>query len=66
MWLGSHQVTGSVERNDVFSLIWRCYGPKRDILDYWGTLIFHILSYYILSMDKGLIGLKEWIYVRYH
>ena len=43
-----------VARNYIFSLIWRCYGPKWDILDYWGTNIFCILSYYILSKDKGL------------
>ena len=24
----------SVARNYIFSLIWRCYGPKQDILDY--------------------------------
>ena len=29
-----------VARNDIFSLIWRCYGQKQDILDYWGKLIF--------------------------
>ena len=40
--------------NDILGINWRCYGPKRDILDYWGTLIFRILSYYILSMDKVL------------
>ena len=31
-----------VPRNDIFSIIWRCYGPNRGILDYWGTLIFCI------------------------
>ena len=41
-------------RNYIFSIIWRCCGPKWDILDYWGTNIFCILSYYILSKDKGL------------
>ena len=45
---------GSVARNDISILIWRCYGPKQDILNYWGTLIFCLLSYYILSKDKGL------------
>ena len=40
--------------NYVFSLIWTCYGPKWDILDYWGTIIFCLLSYYILLKDKGL------------
>ena len=43
-----------VARNYIFSIIWRCYGPKRDILDYWGTNIVSILSYYILSKDKGI------------
>ena len=43
-----------VARNYIFSLIWRCYGPIRDILDYWATIIYCLLSYYILSKDKGL------------
>ena len=50
------QTRGSVARNYIFGLIWRCYGPKRDILDYWETNICCILSYYILSKDKGLQG----------
>ena len=54
MRLVSLQMRGSVAINYVFSLIWRCYGPKRDILDYWGTKIFCLLSYYILLKDKGL------------
>ena len=29
-----------VARNGIFSLKWRHYGPKRDILVYWGILIF--------------------------
>ena len=52
-----HALRGSspvVARNYIFSLIWRCYGPKRDILDYWGTILYCLLSYYILSKDKGL------------
>ena len=48
-----------VEIIDIFSLKWRYYGPKRGFLDYWGTHIFCLLSYYILSMDKGLKGLKN-------
>ena len=48
-----------VARNYIFSLIWRCYGLKRVILDYWGTNIFCLLSYYILSKDKGLQGCKN-------
>ena len=43
-----------VARNEIFGLNWRWYGPKRDILDYQGTLIFFLLSYYILSKGKGL------------
>ena len=37
-----------VEINCVFGLKWRYYGSKRDILDYWGTLIswFIILLYH--------------------
>ena len=45
---------GSVARNEIFSLNLIHYGPKRDILEYWGTFISRILSYYIPSMDKGL------------
>ena len=54
MRLLSLQMRGIVARNDIFGLKWRYYGPKWDILDYWGTLIFCLLLYYILSMDKGL------------
>ena len=62
MQLVSFQMRGSVARNYIFSLIWRCYGPKQDILDYWGTNIFFyypIISYrkikvYIVeTMDMG-------------
>ena len=35
-----------VERDYIFSIFWRCYAPKRDILDYWGTIIFCLLYYY--------------------
>ena len=41
---------GSVARNYIFSLIWRCYGPKRDILDYWGKIRF--FNYPIISYRK--------------
>ena len=54
MRLVSLQMRGSLSRNYIFSLIWRCYGPKRDILDYWGTIRFCLLSYYILLKYKGL------------
>ena len=38
-------VPQGVARNYIFSLIWRCYGPKRDILDYWKTILYWLLSY---------------------
>ena len=50
MRLVSLKMRGSVARNYIFSIIWRCYGPKRDILDYWGTNIF--LYYPIISYQK--------------
>ena len=40
--------------NEIFSLKWIYYGPKGDILDNWGTLIFCLLSYHILSKNKSL------------
>ena len=40
--------------NYIFSLIWRCYGKKRDILDCGGKIIYDSISYYVLSKDKGL------------
>ena len=43
-----------VARNCIFTLIWRCYGPKRDILEYWGTILYDLISYYVLSKYKGL------------
>ena len=43
-----------VAKNYIFGLIWRCNGPKRYILDYWGTIIYYRLSYFVLSKDKGL------------
>ena len=54
MRLVSLQMRGSVGINYIFGLIWICYGPKRDILDYWGTNIFCVISYYILLKDKGV------------
>ena len=45
----SLQMIDSVVRDDIFGLKWRYYGPKGDILDYWVTLIFCLLSYYIIS-----------------
>ena len=39
-----------VARNDFFSIHGRYYGLKREILDYWGKLIFCLLSCCILSM----------------
>ena len=50
---------GGISINYIFSLIWRYYGPKRDILEYWGTILYCLLSYYILLKDKGLWGLNN-------
>ena len=55
-WLYVVQSMAGVAINYIFGPIWRCYGPKQDILDYWGTIMFCLLSYYILSKDKGLQG----------
>ena len=38
----------SVARNDIFSLKWIYYGQKGVILDYWVTVIFFLLYYYIV------------------
>ena len=59
-WLSLH-IRGSVARNYIFGLIWRRYGPKRVILDYWGTIIFFypiiysrmIKVYRVETMDMG-------------
>ena len=50
MRLVSLHMRGSVARNYIFSLIWRCYGPKRDILDCWGTI--KIFNYPIISYQR--------------
>ena len=47
------QMREIVARNDIV-LNGDIMARKRDILDYLGTLIFCLLSYYILSMDKFL------------
>ena len=47
------QTRCSLSINDVLRITWICYSPKRDILDYWETLIFCLLSYYILSKDTS-------------
>ena len=69
MRLVSLQMRGDLSRNYIFSLIWIYHGPKRYILDYWETVRFCLLSYYILSMDKvyrveimdiGKISLTHW------
>ena len=41
----------SVARNYIFSLILRCYGPKQDNLECWGTIIY-IIEYPIISYLK--------------
>ena len=48
------QMRGSDSKNDILRLKWRLYSPKWDILDYWETLIYFLLSYYILSKGKDL------------
>ena len=61
MRLVSLQIRGSVVRDYIFSLIWRCYGPKRDILDHWGKTYF--VYYPIISYRKiDFRGLKQWIW----
>ena len=45
MKFGLSHCYGGVARNYIFSLIWRCYSPKRDVLDYWGTILYCLLSY---------------------
>ena len=54
---------GSVEINGIFGLKCINYGPKWDILDYWGTIIFwfyypfisyqRIKVYRVKKMDMG-------------
>ena len=62
MRLVSLQMRESEARNYIFSLIWRCYGSKRGILDYWGkSYIFYypiiysqmIKFYRVETMDMG-------------
>ena len=48
-------------RNYIFGLIWRYYGPKRDILDYWGTISF--LYYPIISYQKIKVYMVETMYM---
>ena len=36
--------------NYIFSPIWRCYGPKQGIFDYWGKTYF--VYYPIISYQK--------------
>ena len=54
MRLVSLKIISSVAINYILGLIWRWYVPKQDILDYWGTIIYFLLYYYIVSKDKGL------------
>ena len=46
MRLVSLHMRGSVARNYIFSLIWRCYGPKQG---YFGLLGNNIVYYLIMS-----------------
>ena len=67
--LSFNEETNYVARNDIFSLQWISYVPTWVSLDNWGTLIFCLLSYYIISKDKfykveimdiGKIFLTHW------
>ena len=66
MRLVSLHVRGSVAKNYIFSIIWRYYGPKRDILDYWGTSYFvyyPIISYRIIKVymvETTDMGISHW------
>ena len=63
MWLVSLHMRRSVARKYIFGNIWRRYGPKWDILDYWRTIIFfyypiiyyqRIKVYRVETMDMGI------------
>ena len=54
MRLTSLQTRGIVAINEIFSNICIHYVPKGGVLDYWGTLKYCLLSYYILSKYRGL------------
>ena len=45
IWLVRLHMRGIVTRNEIFSIKYRHYGPKRDMLDYWITLVFF---YYLI------------------
>ena len=65
MRLVSLQMRVSVARNYIFSLIWICYGPKRDILDYWGIFFVYypIISYQrikVYRVEKMDMGKSHW------
>ena len=44
----------SVARNEILIFKQIYYGLSRNTLDYWEIHIYILLSYYILSMDKGV------------
>ena len=56
------QMRGSAERNYIFSLIWSCYGWKRGILDYWGTLIYFVY-YPIIPFQRIKVYRVEKMYM---
>ena len=66
MQLVSLRIRGSVAINYIFGLIWRCYGPKQDILDYFGTNIFfnYPIIYYrkikVYRVGKMDMGRSHW------
>ena len=53
-------------RNYIFGLIWRCYGPKRDILDYRGKsyiVYYPIISYLrikVYRVETMDMGISHW------
>ena len=58
----SLQMRVSVARNDILGLKWRYCGPKNDILDYWGILIFLFVILLYPAKGKTIIGLKQCIW----
>ena len=66
MRLVSLQMRGGVARDYIFSLIWRCYGPKLDIVNYWGQtqfVYYPIISYRkikVYRVEKIDMGRSHW------
>ena len=55
-----------VARSYIFSIICICYGPKRDILDYWGTsyFVYDPIIYYrrikVYRFETMYMGISYW------